>query len=495
MAVTDDKIIEGDETAVLAITGGSDATGLVFTAGTSGTVVIKDDDNNADVIVSAGIPAAAENGTNGAFTISVAGGKVPVADITVTYTISGTATAGSDYTTLTGTVVIPAGSNSVSVPVHALDDDLIEPVETVIMNLTGASSSGINFTIGAASSATVNIADDDNTNLNLQVAATTPAAAEPATNGAFTISLAGGKRTAEALTVHYTISGTATPGADYTTLTGSVTIPADASSVTVPVQVIDDSSVESPETVILRITGGESAGYTYTVGAAGQAEVTITSEDIESGDLMITKEIVQPATGPYRLGQDITYRIRVANIGAGLATGVVVTDSLPLQLAVPARTSAERGAVSVSAADRKVIWTIGDIAPGATVYLEVTCRITEGGQMVTGAVATSGTTDADLTNNKAVLSVAIEGSDVSFPNVFTPNGDGKNEKFIIGGLEKYPGSALYIFNRWGGGVYQSKNYNNDWNGSDLNEGTYFYILEVKKPDGIKKYKGWVTIIR
>ncbi len=495
VTVTDDKVIEGDETAVLAVTGGNTATGLIFTAGTSGTVVIKDDDNNADVIVSAGIPAAAESGTNGAFTISVAGGKVAVANITVTYTISGTATAGSDYTTLTGTMVIPAGSSSVSVPVHALDDDLIEPVETVIMNLTGASSSGINFTIGTASSATVNIADDDNTNLNLQVAATTPAAAEPATNGAFTISLAGGKRTAEPLTVHYTISGTATPGTDYTALTGSVTIPADASSVIVPVQVIDDSSVETPETVILHITGGQSAGYTYTVGAAGQAEVTITSEDIESGDLMITKEIVQPASGPYRLGQDITYRIRVANIGAGLATGVVVTDSLPLQLAVPARTLAERGAVSVSAADRKVIWTIGNIVPGATVYLEVTCRITEGGQMVTGAVATSGTTDADLTNNKAVLSVAIEGADVSFPNVFTPNGDGKNEKFIIGGLEKYPGSALYIFNRWGGGVYQSKNYNNDWNGSDLNEGTYFYILEVKKPDGIKKYKGWVTIIR
>jgi gliding motility-associated-like protein/uncharacterized repeat protein (TIGR01451 family) len=231
------------------------------------------------------------------------------------------------------------------------------------------------------------------------------------------------------------------------------------------------------------------------VGASGEAEVTITSEDIETGDLMITKEIVQPAIGPYRLGQDITYRVRVTNIGNGLSTGVVVTDSLALQLALPTRTLADRGVVSVSAADRRVIWTIGDVAPGATVYLEVTCRITEGGQMVTGAAVTSGNTDTDMTNNSAVLSVTIEGSDLSFPNAFTPNGDGKNERFIIGGIEKYQGTVLQVFNRWGGQVYRSNDYRNDWRGSDLNEGTYYYILEVKKPDGLKKYKGWVTILR
>jgi gliding motility-associated-like protein len=127
--------------------------------------------------------------------------------------------------------------------------------------------------------------------------------------------------------------------------------------------------------------------------------------------------------------------------------------------------------------------------------MEVSCRVTDGGQMTMSAVVASGNADTDMTNNKAVVNVSIEGSDVSFPNVITPNGDGKNEKFIIGGLEKYPGSALYIFNRWGGQVYQSKDYRNDWRGSDLNEGTYFYVLEVKKPDGIKKYKGWLTIIR
>ena len=89
----------------------------------------------------------------------------------------------------------------------------------------------------------------------------------------------------------------------------------------------------------------------------------------------------------------------------------------------------------------------------------------------------------------------MQGEDLFFPNGISPNGDGKNEKFIIGGLEKYPGSALYIFNRWGGQVYQSKDYRNDWTGAGLSEGTYYYVLEVKQPDGIKKFKGWVTLVR
>jgi hypothetical protein len=160
VTVTDDQAIEGDETIVLAITGGSTTTGLTFTAGTSGTVIITDDDDDdVDVIVSAGTPAAAESATNGAFTINIAGDKVPVADITVTYTISGTATGGSDYTALAGTAVIPAGSSSVTVPVSVVDDDLVEPAETVIMTLTGASSSGVTINIGTANNATVNIAD------------------------------------------------------------------------------------------------------------------------------------------------------------------------------------------------------------------------------------------------------------------------------------------------------------------------------------------------
>ncbi|MRG44598.1 T9SS type B sorting domain-containing protein [Chitinophaga sp. SYP-B3965] len=490
----DDQIIEGNETIELTITNGS-ATGIVLTPGANSTASIDliDDDNNLDIVVSA-TPSVTEPSTAGKFTISLAGGKAPAKDVTVTYTITGTATSGTDYTALSSSAVIPAGSTSVDVDLTVLEDELIEPTETVIMTINGGSSTGLTYTVGAQNTATINITDNDATgNLVLEVTASQPNATEPATHGEFTISIANGKRTAEPLTIQYTISGTAVAGTDYQAI-NTITIPAGENSITVPVQVTDDMLIEDPETVILNISGGQSTSFNYTAGAANQATVTITSEDIPAGDLTITKELVAPAAGPYRLGQEITYRITVSNIGNGLASGVVVTDTLAMQLGLPSGTTPERGTVNITA-NRLVIWTIGDVTPGATVQLEIRCRITEGGELVVGSEVGSGSLDPDMTNNKAFLRLQIEGQDLNFPNVFTPNGDGKNEKFVIGGIEKYPGAKLQVFNRWGGQVYRSNDYRNDWNGSGLNEGTYFYILEVNKPDGIKSYKGWVLIVR
>lgn len=74
------------------------------------------------------------------------------------------------------------------------------------------------------------------------------------------------------------------------------------------------------------------------------------------------------------------------------------------------------------------------------------------------------------TNYRLVLPIRI-------PNVITPNGDGKNDYFHIIGL--WENSAMQIFNRWGQEVFQSDNYQNDWqgeldNGSLLSPGTYYY---------------------
>jgi gliding motility-associated-like protein/uncharacterized repeat protein (TIGR01451 family) len=85
-------------------------------------------------------------------------------------------------------------------------------------------------------------------------------------------------------------------------------------------------------------------------------------------------------------------------------------------------------------------------------------------------------------------------TDLSIPNIITPNNDGKNDVFKIGGLESYPGSQLTIFNRWGNEVYRADNYKNDWNGSGLAEATYFYILNRKEHTGeFTPLKGWVFL--
>lgn len=84
-------------------------------------------------------------------------------------------------------------------------------------------------------------------------------------------------------------------------------------------------------------------------------------------------------------------------------------------------------------------------------------------------------------------------TEIVVPNVFTPNGDGFNDNFVVQYLaELYPNSKLYIYNRWGRRVYKSENYQNDWDGEKLAEGTYFYTLFVS--DGTEK-KGTITLLR
>jgi gliding motility-associated-like protein len=82
---------------------------------------------------------------------------------------------------------------------------------------------------------------------------------------------------------------------------------------------------------------------------------------------------------------------------------------------------------------------------------------------------------------------------IDIPNVFTPgNGDGLNDVFFIKNLDTNPNSSLMIFNRWGNEVYTSNNYQNNWNGGDLPDGTYYYTVQLQNG---KDYKGTLKLIR
>ena len=77
------------------------------------------------------------------------------------------------------------------------------------------------------------------------------------------------------------------------------------------------------------------------------------------------------------------------------------------------------------------------------------------------------------------------------PQGISPNGDGKNDTFIIPGILNSQPNTLTIFNRWGNIVYEKDNYQNDWRGqtdrafdllaSDglLPDGTYYYVIDFK----------------
>jgi gliding motility-associated-like protein len=81
------------------------------------------------------------------------------------------------------------------------------------------------------------------------------------------------------------------------------------------------------------------------------------------------------------------------------------------------------------------------------------------------------------------------GCDIYIPNIFTPNGDGFNDTFVIKHLP--PNAILKITNRWGKEVYSSDDYQNDWTGGDVSDGIYYYRLVVEG----KSINGWVEILR
>jgi len=98
---------------------------------------------------------------------------------------------------------------------------------------------------------------------------------------------------------------------------------------------------------------------------------------------------------------------------------------------------------------------------------------------------------------RVVISVSDNG-DCLVPTIFTPNGDGVNDQFIINCLADYQDNELIVFNRWGDEVYRETGYSNTWEGTyndqPLPEGTYFYILQLNDTNNTV-YQGFVMVKR
>ncbi len=80
------------------------------------------------------------------------------------------------------------------------------------------------------------------------------------------------------------------------------------------------------------------------------------------------------------------------------------------------------------------------------------------------------------------------------PNVFTPNNDGVNDFLVFVGTEYMPNCHLIVYNRWGRIVYENENYKNDWDGGEVAQGTYYYILTLPIQNFIPIY-GTVSLFR
>jgi gliding motility-associated-like protein len=107
-------------------------------------------------------------------------------------------------------------------------------------------------------------------------------------------------------------------------------------------------------------------------------------------------------------------------------------------------------------------------------------------------------TNVNGCSNTGTITITVaEGVKVDAANILTPNGDGKNDRWIVNNLALYPDNEVTIYDRAGRVVYHRKNYSNDWdgtvNGNPLAEGTYYYILVIKDNNTVGK--GFITILR
>lgn len=209
-----------------------------------------------------------------------------------------------------------------------------------------------------------------------------------------------------------------------------------------------------------------------------------------SADMMVKKDADLRSVG---VADMYEYLITVTNKGVDQATQIKVRDMLPPEVAFEQFVFSSGEAV-YDPASRTVNWDIQKLDSGKTAEIRIKVKALSPGQVKNVATVSAFEVDPDPANNSSTNEKMIV--DIMIPNVFTPNGDAKNETFMIPGLEKYEANELTIINRWGATVYAKKGYKNEWTGDSLAEGTYYYLLKVKTGGNKwEVYKGYVTLLR
>ena len=275
---------EPEETVTLTLASFNDAysvgaasTGRVTINDTSSSPTISVSNTYEDAIVTEGGTAKIVFTANGG-----SGGPVDVQ-----YTIRGTASSGSDFTPQSGTITLPTGgSNTVTLAIPILADGINENDESLVLMLSPAAS----YSLGLDTSTQITILEPINTaNGGDRVRVSRWHEADPEETGStpasFYLYRDSTDANRQALTVTYTLSGTATPGADYSgevqrfdgtvlstftpSASNSVTIPANADAVIIRLIPVDDTVAEGAETIAFRIasvSGGAVIGSNATTG-------------------------------------------------------------------------------------------------------------------------------------------------------------------------------------------------------------------------------------
>lgn len=327
---------------------------------------------------------------------------------------------------------------------------------------------------------------------------------------------------ANADTVNLTIGGSAINGTDYNTGVVGVPLPnqlifaAGQDSISYCINAVSDAVLEGLDTILLSIilTGPCGGTTTYaTVYLNEYTPLTIGMSDTtfcNSGGTFTMDPNIAGGVEPYTyswsgglpatptntvtVATTTTYTVTVNDAcNAAIDPTPAVTDSATITVATFAPMVANAGADML-------------VCPGDLILMNAT--ITGGGYPYTYTWTSIAGTDSLTSTNTANTSliantsgiyqititdicgnvqtdqvlIGVEGSCVlNIPNIITPDGTGPivNEMFFIENLEKFPGSSLAVYNRWGNKVFEADDYKNNWSPSSACvDGVYYYVLTV-----------------
>ncbi|MFB2804632.1 beta strand repeat-containing protein, partial [Microcystis sp. BLCC-F209] len=270
---TADTTVESDETVALTL-----ASGTGYTVGTTTAVTgtITNSPVTPSITLAVAPSSVTEDGTtNLVYTFTRTGSTTSA--LTANYTVGGTATFSTDYTqtgaasytSTTGTVNFAANATTATVTVNPTADTTVEPDETVILTI----AAGTGYTVGTTTAVTGTITNDD-TNVTLAVS---PASVTEDGTGNLVYTFTRTGVTSNALTVNYTLGGTATLNTDYTRTgtNNTVTFAAGSATATVTVDPTADTTAEPDETVALTLTSGTG----YRVGTTTAVTGTIKADE------------------------------------------------------------------------------------------------------------------------------------------------------------------------------------------------------------------------
>ena len=434
IATTDDSTYEGDHYFTLTLTSTSHFN-LSTTAG-SAIGTITDAADTPSFVFSAASTSADEGDGTVALTVQKSG--TTLVDATVSYqTADGTATGGSDFTTIASTdLVFKASESSKSFNVSLTNDSTDEPAEAFTVNLTA----GADAKLGSPSTQTVNLTDNDATTVTLDA----PSAAIDESGGTKTITVTLGRILTgdEALSVPLTFAGTAAFGADYTlaapntTPTGvtysnlaSTDLVANppsvnfsgvnnaASSATLTLTARDDSTDEGEtESVTVGLgTLNTSSGTNLGGGASGSgtASFNITDDDdapdgitltldtasMAENDATKTVKVTATVAGGTAYATDTTISVKVGVDGDSAVEGTDYADVVDFDLTIDAMDMSAEKTFSLNPTD--------DTLDEDTETIQVTG--TADGVTVTGASITL--TDNDDPPTLSIDSPSITESD------------------------------------------------------------------------------------